>query len=525
MRAAVRLEGRGLAPETVAAVARGRVGGPVSITPAGRERNAAARGAVEAHLAAGAPLYGATTGVGPFVRRAVTGADHQLRLLRSHASGGGAALAPELVRAAMVVRANQLAAGGAGVGDELLDALVAALNAGVTPVAHELGALGTGDITVLAEIAVALLGEGEATYRGRRLPASAALSAAGLAPPELGARDGIAFMSSNAAVVGHAALAAVDARRALDGALTVAALSFAAVDADRDVLDARVHAARALPGQVSVAERVRTALGDTAPTHPPPAAPHPHERAGRAVHDPFAFRVQPQVDGAAHDALDALERVLAVELNAAAENALAVPGDDVALSSGNFHLAGLALALDGLRAALAQSASLVAARCSALLDAAVTGLAPALAGRASDSGAMILEYPAHAAAADARWLAAPMTAQTAVVGAGLEAHASFAAHAARRTEEAVGRHLDAVAVELVLATRALRLRGRPPAAEVAAAAFAVAAEQLPAGMTDRPLSADVAAARALLAAAGLPVAGRQASAPTRVRASTSLRSA
>ena len=516
MRATVRLDGRGLEPSSVAAVARGRV--PVTITPAGRERNAAARAAVDAHLAAGAPLYGATTGVGPFVRRAVAGADHQLRLLRSHASGGGAALAPELVRAAMVVRANQLAAGGAGVDEELLDALLAALNAGVTPVAHELGSLGTGDITVLAEIAVALLGEGDATYRGRRLPAAAALSAAGLAPPALGARDGIAFMSSNAATVGHAALAAVDARRALDGALSVAVLSFAAVDADRDVLDARVHEARALPGQVSVAARVREALGAR-------PAPRPHERAGRAVHDPFAFRVQPQVDGAAQDALGALERVLAVELNAAPENALAVPGDDVALSSGNFHVAGLALALDGLRAALAQSASLVAARCSALLDAAVTGLAPALAERATDSGAMILEYPAHAAAADVRWLAAPVTAQTAVVGAGLEAHASFAAHAARRTQEAVGRHLDAVAVELVLATRALRLRGRPPAAEVAAATFAVACEQLPARMADRPLSADVAAARALLAAAGLPAAGRQAAAPTRVRASTSLRSA
>lgn len=516
MRATVRLDGRGLEPSSVAAVARGRV--PVTITPAGRERNAAARAAVDAHLAAGAPLYGATTGVGPFVRRAVAGADHQLRLLRSHASGGGAALAPELVRAAMVVRANQLAAGGAGVDEELLDALLAALNAGVTPVAHELGSLGTGDITVLAEIAVALLGEGEATYRGRRLPAAAALSAAGLAPPALGARDGIAFMSSNAATVAHAALAAVDARRALDGALSVAVLSFAAVDADRDVLDARVHEARALPGQVSVAARVREALGAR-------PAPRPHERAGRAVHDPFAFRVQPQVDGAAQDALEALERVLAVELNAAPENALAVPGDDVALSSGNFHVAGLALALDGLRAALAQSASLVAARCSALLDAAVTGLAPALAERAIDSGAMILEYPAHAAAADVRWLAAPVTAQTAVVGAGLEAHASFAAHAARRTQEAVGRHLDAVAVELVLATRALRLRGRPPAAEVAAATFAVACEQLPARMADRPLSADVAAARALLAAAGLPAAGRQAAAPTRVRASTSLRSA
>jgi histidine ammonia-lyase len=418
----------------------------------------------------------------------VADTEHQRRLLRSHASGGGAPLAPELVRAAMVVRVNQLAAGGAGVHDELLDALLAALNAGVTPVAHELGSLGTGDVTVLAEIAVALLGEGEATYRGRRGPAAGALAAAGLAPPALGPRDGIAFMSSNAATTGRAALVAVDARRALEAALTVAALSFAAADADRDVLDARVHAARPLPGQVAVARRMRRALGERGPRRP----------RGRAVHDPFGFRVQPQVDGAAHDALAALERGLAVELGSAPENALALPGEDTVLSSGNFHAGGLALALDGLRAALAQAASLAAARCSALLDAGVTGLAPGLAERAVDSGAMILEYPAHAAAADVRWLAAPVSAQTAVVGAGLESHASFAAHAARRTQEAVGRHLDVAAVELVLAVRALRLRGRPPRSGPVAEAFAVAAEHLPAGLADRPLSGDVAVARALI---------------------------
>ena len=498
MRPAVRLDGVGLEPEAVAAVARARL--PATVTPAGRERNAAARAAATAHVRSGAPLYGVTTGVGPFLRRGVA-RDHPHRLLRSHASGGGAALAPDLVRAAMVVRANQLAAGGAGVGDALLDALLAALNAGVTPVAHELGSLGTGDVTVLAEIAVALLGEGEAVLAGRRMPAAAALAQAGLAPPALEPRDAIGFMSSNAATVGHAALAAVDVRCGLDAALTVAALSFAAVDADHDVLDARVHAARAHPGQVSVARRVRRTLGIG-------AAHRPRGRAGRAVHDPFGFRVQPQVDGAADDALGALERVLAVELNAAAENALAVGGDGVALSSGNFHTAALALALDGLRAALGQSASLSAARSSALLDGAVTGLAPALAAAASDSGAMMLEYPAHAAAADARWLAAPVSAQTAVVGAGLESHAAFTAHGARRTVEAAGRHLDAVAVELVLATRALRLGGRAPAGGPAAAAYALAAERLPAALADRPLSADVAAARALLAEGTLATAGR-----------------
>ena len=313
-----------------------------------RARNAAAAEAVSALLGDGAPMYGVTTGVGALRLRGVPPgerADNQLRLLRSHAGGAGRPVPAELVRAAMAVRANQLGAGGAGVSDSLLEAVVAALNAGLVPFARELGSLGTGDLTVLAEIGLALLGEGR-VWRGTELQASGrALAEAGLAIPSLGPRDGLAFMSSGAASIGHGALVAVDADRLLAASLAVAALSFCAADADRVVLDPRVHAARPHPGQIEVAARMRELLGGSA------TARRDDDRAG--VPDPF--RALAQVEGAMLDALRALDTVLAVELNAAAENALIDAGPPpAALANGNFHAGRLALGLDHLRAAVAQ---------------------------------------------------------------------------------------------------------------------------------------------------------------------------
>ena len=235
------LDGRTLTPAAVEAVARG--GEQVELAAEARERNAAAARALDELVAGGEAVYGVTTGVGPFRTRAVADdlrGDQQLRLLRSHASGGGLMLPRELVRAAMVVRANQIGAGGAAVSDDLLDAVVRALNEALAPDAHELGSLGTGDLTVLAEIAVALIDRYGV---------------------ELGPHDGLGFMSSNAAAVGHAALVAAAADRLLDGALEVAALSFLAADADRIVLDERVHRARPHPGQLAVAARMRELLG------------------------------------------------------------------------------------------------------------------------------------------------------------------------------------------------------------------------------------------------------------------------
>jgi histidine ammonia-lyase len=487
------LDGATLTAAAVAQVARARA--PVRLAPQACRLNEAAARVAEGLIERGEPLYGASTGVGALSGRGLHDeelAEHSLRLLRSHAAGGGRLLSAELVRAAMTTRANQIAAGGAGVAPELLDALAIALNAGLAPVVHELGSLGTGDLTALAEIALALLGEGRLAGTPDLDGARRALRSAGIGPVRLGPRDGLAFMSANSVSVGHAALLTVDAHALFDAWLTVAALSFEAAAADPVVLDERLHRGRPQGGQAAVAARLRELLAgmDESPGHP---------RAPAVIQDPYPFRVLPQVDGVVHDALRTLEQTVTHELNFAGENALIVAEDGVALPNGNFHAAALAGAIDGVRLALAQSAALIAARVSMLLDTSLTGL-PAFLARdpGPESGAMMLEYTAHSAAAELRSLVLPVALQTVSVARGVESHASLAPVAARRLGEALAVLRVLVATELVVAVRALRLAGREPAGAGTRTLFENAAAALDENLADRPLHPDVEAAHAMI---------------------------
>ncbi len=496
------LDGDTLTPRRVALIAR--EGAEALLAPEARARNDVARESLAALLASGAELYGVSTGVGALREHPVDPGDQAgtgLALLRSHAGGAGRPLPATLVRAALTTRANQLAAGGAGVSAELLDTLVAVLNAGLSPFTRELGSLGTGDLTNLADIGLCLLGEG-AVWRGDELVgAEVALRDAGIEPAVLGPRDGLAFMSSNAVAVGSAALLVVDTRRLLDAWLSVAALSFEAAGADPIVLDPRIHPPRHRPGQSAVAARMRELLGgiterrrrdsaDTARMHADGPVP---------VQDPYPFRAQPQVDGAVHDALAALEVTVGHELNFAGENALVIDG--VALPNGNPHAAPLASAIDGLRTALASSAALIAARVSTLLDSGLTGLPPFLTrpGRAgAESGALVLEYTAHAAVAEVRSLVTPVAAQTVSVSRGVESHSSLAPTAVRRAREAVDALRVVVACELVVAVRGLRLADLEPRGD--RSLWDAATAVLDPELADRPLSPDVENARRLIEA-------------------------
>jgi histidine ammonia-lyase len=498
----VLLDGDTLTPRRVALIAR--EGAEAVLTPEARARNDRARATLAALIASGAPLYGVSTGVGALREHFVDPGDRVasgLALLRSHAGGAGRPLPATLVRAAMATRANQIAAGGAGVAAELLDGLVAALNAGLSPFTRELGSLGTGDLTSLADIALCLLGEGEVWRGDELIDAGAALRDAGIERAVLGPRDGLAFMSSNAVAVGCAALLVVDARRLVDAWLSVAALSFEAAGADPVVLDPRIHSPRHRPGQAAVAARMRELLGSPTARRQRAGSPGPGPGAEEAVlvQDPYPFRAQPQVDGAVHDALAALEETVGHELNFAGENALVVDG--VALPNGNPHAAPLANAIDGLRTALASSAALIAARVSTLLDSGLTGLPPFLTrpGRAgAESGALIIEYTAHAAVAELRSLVTPVAAQTVSVSRGVESHSSLAPTAVRRAREALDALRVVVACELVVAVRALRLAGIEPAGD--RSLWEAASAVLDPGLEDRPLAPDVEAARTLIAA-------------------------
>jgi histidine ammonia-lyase len=478
------LDGATLTPVAVAAAARDWAA--VELAPVARERNLAARETISQRLRVGGALYGATTGVGALRDRTIRDIDrehYQWNLLRSHAVSAGRPMASELVRAGMVVRANQLGAGGGGVAAALLEGLVTALNAGITPLTREFGSLGTGDLPALAETALALLGEGRVWRDGKLVDAVPVIGDA-----RLDLRDAVGFMSSNAFTTGHAALLVVDGHRLQDTWLAVAALSFEALEADPIVLDARVQAALGAPGQVAVAARMRELLEGAALI---PDAPD------RMVQDPYPFRVLPQVDGVTNEALQSVEEVVTRELNSRPENALIEGGRT--LPTGNFHGAALAAAVDSLRNALAQSASLIAARVSALLDPRMSGLPPFLAecpGR--DSGMMMLEYTAHCAAAEIRSLAMPSATQTTSASLGVESHASLAATAVRRAAEALEALRPLIATELVVGLRATRLVGRTPAGAGTRRLFALATATLPAGLEDRAFGRDVEAASAVV---------------------------
>jgi histidine ammonia-lyase len=475
----VLLDGDSLTCAQVAAAARGQA--PVTIDPAGRERaRAAAQTAAE--VTAQRPVYGRTTGVGANRDQPVAVADEEagLRLMRSHAGGGGPLVPPELSRAMLVIRANQIAAGGAGVDPGVLDVLADGLNRGLSVPVPVYGAIGTGDLTAMAEAALCLIGERDWRPPGPGQPRF-----------PLGSADALAFMSSSAATLGEACLACDDLAGLLSVSTLIAAFSLLAVGGSMEPYAEAVHGGRFRagqhrPGQQAVAARIRALLD---------GQPGPSAR----IQDPYGYRALPQVHGAAVDAVAHAERTITTDINAADENPLVDVAGQAVWHNGNFHTAYLGLALDAVRAAVFQTAALAAARLGTLVEPRFTGLTPFLAGDPQpSSGIMILEYVAHAAVADIRRLAAPAALGAAVLSRGVEDHAGFSTQAARATTDLLTPYRMVLAAELVAAVRALRMAQVRPAGAELADALALAAGALSPETEDRPLDDDLAAALDLL---------------------------
>ncbi|NGO46284.1 aromatic amino acid lyase [Streptomyces sp. YC419] len=466
-------------------------------------------------MAATGRVYGRSTGVGANRNEDVpteAAADHGLRLLRSHAGAIGAELPARQVRAMLAVRANQLLAGGAGLRPTIVTALCEALETGAYPVVNEFGSVGTGDIAALAQVGLALAGEhpwreAEARWHapGAGGPGADGLGARESGPDRQGAReqeagapeaqaldnnDALALISSNALTLGQAALALHELRGLIGATQVVAALSLLAVDGSHEAYAAPVHAARRHPATAEVACRMRELIG---------AADRPTPPLGR-LQDPYGFRCLPQIHGPALDAADALEEVLTVEINAAAENPLISAEDMAAYHHGGFYQAGLALALDHFRLSLTQVARLSTSRLSTLNEPAYTRLRPFLADHEpASSGVMILEYAAGAALGDLRAFSAPASLGHAVLSRGVEEQASFASLAARQTLRACDAYRLVVGCELVAAVRALRQRELRPDPELPVGrALELAESVLDADQTDRPLTDDVTTAAELL---------------------------
>jgi histidine ammonia-lyase len=480
----VRLTGRGLTPAGVAAVARD--GAVVELDDDARTRMQESRAVVERALAAGTPVYGLTTALGSRVGERVEREDasaFSLRTLRGRATAVGEPLPTELVRAAMVVRLNGLCWGGAGVSIPVADALAAMLNAGVHPVIPRSGSVGAADLCLLAHVGLAVVGEGEAELGGERLPANEALTRAGLAPVEIGAKDGLAICSSCAVSVGAATLALLDARDLLAAGQIAAALSMEGFRANLSPIGARAVAARPAPGQQWSAAGLRSLLAGGALVSPD---------AARRLQDPLSFRCASQIHGSLHTALGWLEAVIGPELNGAADNPLVVVEDRELISTGNFHVPALALALDTTAIAITQVAAAASERPARLATERLSGL-PANLTRLGPtrSGVAVLQKTAQSLTVEIRHLAAPLAYDSHIGADGVEDDSTNTVQAALRVRDQLERFRRLVALELVSAAQAVDLASPGSLGAGTGAAYACVRELVAPLGDDRPLGVDV----------------------------------
>lgn len=443
----------------------------IQITRDARDRVAASWRLASA-LAGSRPVYGRTTGVGANRDTTVVqDVSNDLRLLRSHATGSGELLDPVTVRMALVIRLNQLLRGGSGIHPDVLDALGDALAQDRMPSVHAVGAIGTGDLSALGEIALALVGEGYPATGSRWQPH---------------AGDALPFLSSNAVTLATACAEIARLRRWQRQHANVVALSFLAVRASRESLHPSVQAARPQPGQAETASAVLRLL-DACDVPP------------RRVQDSYGFRAFPQVAGVLHDAAGALEQVVGVEITSASENPLIdLMGGD-AFHNGNFHGLPVALAADRAKLALASVGQLSVARLTDVSDPEMTGLTPFLADTPGASGAMLLEYNQAAAQAELRQAAQPATLGSIVISRGVENHSSFSTQSIAQLRRCVDLAYDVLACELVAAMRALELHDDRLAGGTPLAAFVEHYTPLVGhDHADRSLTADLAVAREFL---------------------------
>ena len=459
----VQIDGNHLTIQDVVEVARNHQ--PVELADEGRQAILRSMGWLNDIVAADRPVYGINTGFGIFAEHRIPRKDMSAlsrNLILSHAVGTGPALPAEVVRAAMLVRANTLAKGFSGVRIEIVETLLAMLNFDLTPCVPCQGSLGSsGDLGPLSHLALVFTTDradredesGLAEYRGQVVSGKAAMAAAGLKRIQLGPKEGLALNNGATFSAALACLAVYDAGQLLDTAEVAVAMSLEAVLGASRAFDERLHIARGHAGQLQVARRVCELMeGSTL------------KDAGGRVQDAYSLRCAPQVQGAARDTLDFVFRTISNEINAATDNPLLLgPGE--ACSGGNFHGEPVGLAMDYLAIAMAEVAAISERRTFRLIDAKLNaGLPPMLVDNYQDaglnSGLMMPQYTAASLVLENQTLATPDSVHSLPTSAEQEDHNANSMTAARHTRQVIENTAHVMAIEIYTAARALDLRLR-----------------------------------------------------------------
>ncbi len=451
------LDGSSLTIEQVVRIAR--QGEAVELDPAALERIRVCRAMLEEKLAAHEIMYGTNTGIGEFSEVVLNDeqvAQFQRYLIYNHAAGIGEPASIETVRAAMAGRVNVHAHGNSGCRPEITLTLVEMLNRGVTPYVCQRGSVGaSGDLAPMAQIALLLMGEGEAFYEGERLPGDVALERAGIPAPGLQARDGLATINGSNVLTAMSALQLFDIERWLRQAEVACAMSLEALRANLKPYDVRLHELRGFPGAVRSARAIMRCIDGS------------DLQAGRfktKVQDAYSMRSSPQVIGAAHDALDYARRQVEIELNGVGDNPIFLPDAGLTLTGANFQGTPVSLPMDLVGTAVTMVCVLSERRLNRLTNPALSvGLPDFLTrGAGMFSGMMLSQYTADTLITEQRILSAPASILSIPAAADQEDFVSMGMNTAIKNGQILDNACGVLGIEFMAAAQALDFREYQP---------------------------------------------------------------
>jgi histidine ammonia-lyase len=413
-------------------------------------RVASSAASVERIVAGGETVYGVNTGFGLLANERIPAhrlAELQRNLILSHSCGLGDPLPRHVVRLMIVLKLLGLGRGHSGVRPLIIEALQALLDHDAMPEIPAQGSVGaSGDLAPLAHMTAVLLGRGWIDLKGERLPAGEALDRIGLAPIELGPKEGLALINGTQASTAIALEALFLAERVFSAAIAAGALSVDALKGSVKPFDPRISELRGQPGQIRAAAAIRSLLDGS-------EIVESHHRCGR-VQDPYSFRCQPQVMGASLDLLVNAARTLTIEAGAVTDNPILFEDEDIAISGGNFHAQPVAFAADIIAMALCEVGSLSERRTSVLVDPKMSGLPAFLIDDGGvNSGLMIPQVTAAALVSENKSLAFPASVDSIPTSAGQEDHVSMAPIAARKAGVIARNAAGVIAVELIAAAQ------------------------------------------------------------------------
>ncbi|WP_010139624.1 histidine ammonia-lyase [Oceanicola sp. S124] len=455
-----------------------------------------------AEVAAGTEaVYGVNTGFGKLASVRIASQDTaklQRNLILSHCCGVGDPLAPEVVRLIMVLKVMSLARGASGIRREVVERMLEMLDRDLLPLIPEQGSVGaSGDLAPLAHMTATLLGEGEALFGGRRMSSARALSAAGLAPVELSAKEGLALINGTQASTALALAGLFRAERALQTSVVTGALSTDASMGSTAPFTAEIHTLRGHAGQIEVAAALRALLAGS-------GIRESHRDDDERVQDPYCLRCHPQVGGACLDLLRQAARTLEIEANAATDNPL-VLSDGRVVSGGNFHAEPVAFAADQIALAVAEIGAMAQRRIALLVDPALSFGLPAFLSPTPglNSGLMIAEVTSAALMSENKQLAHPASIDSTPTSANQEDHVSMACHGARRLGLMTRNLFNILGIEAVTAAQGVALRRPLQTSAPLLAVIATLRSRVAELEDDRYMAPDLAAAHDLVAGGAL----------------------